>query len=117
MKARTRSRHWVSAGPRLKSIAAAYQFVTALAMSAGMGRLSGKVAIVTGAASGIGKATVGLFRREGATVVGADLSDGTDVRADAGSEVAVKQLIDDVVAKHHRLDIFFANAGVSGGFA
>ena len=40
-----------------------------------MGRLSGKVAIVTGAASGIGKAAVDLFRSEGATVVGADVSD------------------------------------------
>ncbi len=37
------------------------------------GRLAGKVAIVTGAGSGIGKATVELFRREGARVVGADL--------------------------------------------
>jgi NAD(P)-dependent dehydrogenase (short-subunit alcohol dehydrogenase family) len=82
-----------------------------------MQRLSGKVAIITGAASGIGKATVDLFRNEGATVVGADVSDGADVRADAGSEDDVRDLIEKVVAKHGKLDIFFANAGVSGGFA
>ena len=82
-----------------------------------MAKLEGKVAIVTGAASGIGKATVELFRSEGATVVGADVSDGADVRADAGSEDDVKRLVDDVVAKHGGLDIFFANAGVSGGWA
>ena len=81
-----------------------------------MQRLAGKVAIVTGAASGIGKASVELFRSEGATVVGADL-DGADVRADAGNEEDVKRLIEDSTAKHGRLDIFFANAGVSGGFA
>ncbi|MEO6433700.1 MAG: SDR family NAD(P)-dependent oxidoreductase [Sphingomicrobium sp.] len=80
-------------------------------------RLAGKVAIVTGAASGIGKASVELFRAEGATVVGADLSDGADVVADAGSETAVRDLVATVVAKHGRLDIFFANAGVSGGMA
>jgi len=82
-----------------------------------MQRLAGKVAVVTGAASGIGKATVELFRNEGATVVGADVSDGAEVRADAGSEDDVRQLIDRVVAEHGKLDIFFANAGVSGGFA
>ena len=38
-----------------------------------MARLAGKVAIVTGAASGIGRAAVELFRSEGATVVGADV--------------------------------------------
>jgi NAD(P)-dependent dehydrogenase (short-subunit alcohol dehydrogenase family) len=80
-------------------------------------RLTGKVAIVTGAASGIGKAAVELFRSEGATVVGADVSDGADVQADAGSDADVKRLIDGVVAEHGRLDIFFANAGISGGLA
>jgi len=55
-----------------------------------MGRLSGKVAVVTGAASGIGKASVGLFRSEGATVIGADVGEGADARADAGSEEDVR---------------------------
>ena len=82
-----------------------------------MGRLQGKVAIVTGAASGIGKATVELFREHGATVVGADVVEGSDIRADAGSETAVQTLIKNVVAKHGGLDIMFANAGISGGFA
>ena len=82
-----------------------------------MQRLAGKVAIVTGAASGIGKASVELFRSEGATVVGADLVDGADVRMDAGSEDEVKRLVEDTTARHGRLDSFFANAGVSGGFA
>lgn len=82
-----------------------------------MSRLAGKVAIVTGAASGIGKATVQLFRGEGATVIGADVSEGADVRVDAGDEAQVKAVVDQVTAQHGRLDIFFANAGISGGLA
>jgi len=82
-----------------------------------MARLSRKVAVVTGAASGIGKATVELFRSEGATVVGADVSDGADVSLDAGDEAQMKALVDQVVAAHGAIDILFANAGISGGLS
>jgi NAD(P)-dependent dehydrogenase (short-subunit alcohol dehydrogenase family) len=82
-----------------------------------MGRLSGKIAIVTGAASGIGKASVELFRREGATVVGADIGEGADVRVDAGDEAQVRDLVERVAREQGGLDIFFANAGISGGWS
>jgi NAD(P)-dependent dehydrogenase (short-subunit alcohol dehydrogenase family) len=82
-----------------------------------MGRLEGKIAIVTGAASGIGKASVELFRSEGATVVGADIGNGADVTADAGSESDVRKLVENAVAEHGGLDVFFANAGISGGLS
>jgi NAD(P)-dependent dehydrogenase (short-subunit alcohol dehydrogenase family) len=82
-----------------------------------MGRLSGKVAIVTGASSGIGKTTVELFRSEGASVVGADVSEGADVRCDAGNEADIRTLVEQVAREHGGLDILFANAGISGGFA
>src|SRR5205085_11098288 len=82
------------------------------------GRLDGKVAIVTGAASGIGKATVALFEREGATVIAADVTAAEGViAADAGKEADVAGLIELAVKEHGGLDVFFANAGISGGLA
>ncbi|HLL58759.1 MAG TPA: SDR family oxidoreductase [Allosphingosinicella sp.] len=81
-------------------------------------RLAGKVAIVTGAASGIGKASAALFAAEGATVIGADVAPGEKIVAsDAGSEEDVRGLVDFAVREHGGLDIFFANAGISGGLA
>ncbi len=79
-------------------------------------RLQGKIAIVTGAGSGIGKAAAVLFSREGATVVAADLQ-GTEVAVDAGDESQVAALIAATVERCGGLDVIFANAGVSGGVA
>jgi NAD(P)-dependent dehydrogenase (short-subunit alcohol dehydrogenase family) len=81
-------------------------------------RLQGKVAIVTGAASGIGKAAAALFRAEGAEVIAADRTQGEGVvAADAGSEADVTRLVEQAVFDHGGLDIVFANAGISGGLA
>ena len=81
-------------------------------------RLSGKVAIVTGAASGIGRASAALFVAEGAAVIAADVAAGDGiVAADAGREEDVRGLIELAVREHGRLDVFFANAGISGGLA
>ncbi len=82
-----------------------------------MAELSGKVVIVTGAASGIGKASVELFRSEGAVVVGVDVGEGADLRVDAGDEVQVRDLVEQVARDRGGIDVFFANAGISGGWA
>ena len=83
-----------------------------------MGRLDGKVALVTGAASGIGLACARRFGDEGAKVVGLDLQPGPDgdVRiADIADEPSIAGAIDGVVRDHGRLDVVLNAAGVAGG--
>lgn len=91
-------------------------------------RLKGKTAIITGAGSGIGRATAKLFAEEGARVLVADLK-GQDetaheigaaaiaVGADAGREEDVAGLVRAAADTFGGLDIFIANAGISGGLA
>ena len=93
------------------------------------GRLDGKVAIITGAGSGIGRASAILFASEGAKVVLGDKTEAvhetakmvgdaaTAVQMDAGSEADVASLVALALSKHGQLDIAFANAGISGGMA
>jgi NAD(P)-dependent dehydrogenase (short-subunit alcohol dehydrogenase family) len=81
------------------------------------GRLEGKVAVVTGAAGGIGAATVEVFQREGAKVVGVDLLEGAPgdlaLSVDVTEELAVQQLYAQVAERFGKIDILFNNAGIS----
>lgn len=95
-----------------------------------MGRLDGKVAIVTGAASGFGRATAILFGTEGAKVVVCDyVAEGGEktakmikgaggeaifVHADVSKTEDVKKMVKTAVDNYGRLDILFNNAGVGG---
>ena len=75
--------------------------------------LQGKVAVVTGGASGIGAAVVSRFRDAGALVVVGDIAEGGDLRSDVADENAVSTLIDAAVAAHGRLDVLVNNAGIA----
>ncbi len=99
-----------------------------------MSKLNGKVAIVTGGASGMGRATVMKFLAEGAKVVVADLNEtnGAEtiavaraqgqgdriafVRCDVALESDVAAVVTETVKRFGRLDIAFLNAGVGGAF-
>jgi len=81
------------------------------------GRLEGKVCVITGAAGGIGAATVEAFMREGAKVVGVDLVEGApgdlSLAVDVTEESAVSQMYTQVREELGRIDVLFNNAGIS----
>lgn len=93
-------------------------------------RLAGKVAVITGGASGIGLASVELFVAEGARVVIGDIQDGQGmalqarypddvlyVHTDVSDDEAVAALVQAAVQQFGKLDVMFNNAGGGGDFA
>lgn len=97
-----------------------------------MTRLQERIAIITGGAGGIGKATARRFLEEGASVVLVDLGqdnlddaarelDGGDrvltVRADVSSDADVRHYVDATIERFGRIDVFFNNAGIEGKVA
>jgi NAD(P)-dependent dehydrogenase (short-subunit alcohol dehydrogenase family) len=93
-----------------------------------MGQVDGKIALVTGGASGIGEASVQTLAREGATVVISDIDDvrGNDLasaimaagqiaiylRHDVTDEAHWQQVVGEIERRYGRLDILVANAGI-----
>ncbi len=93
-----------------------------------MGRLDDKVAVITGASSGIGRATMELFGREGAKVVGTARTesklneglgaiksaggDGIVVPADLEHSASANRIVDAAIDQYGRIDLLINNAGV-----
>jgi len=82
-----------------------------------MGRLDGKVCVITGAAGGIGGESARLFGEEGATVVGVDLRAGAEgdlaLEVDLTDEGRVRDMYARVREEYGGIDVLFNNAGIS----
>ncbi len=82
-----------------------------------MGRLDGKVCVITGAASGIGAESARLFGAEGASVVGVDLDAGAEgdlaIQADVTDSDQVRDMYARAKDELGRVDVLFNNAGIS----
>lgn len=85
-----------------------------------MGRLEGKIALITGAAKGLGAAMALRFIEEGATVIAADMSDlsynherAIAAKLNVTDPVACKDLVDRLVKEYGHIDILVNNAGIT----
>ncbi|HWA88975.1 MAG TPA: SDR family NAD(P)-dependent oxidoreductase [Rhizomicrobium sp.] len=81
-------------------------------MASALRSIQGSVVLITGAASGMGRATAEVFAAEGAIVAATDLS-GTDWTMDVSDAAQVRSVVDAIAAKHGRLDVVVNNAGIS----
>jgi NAD(P)-dependent dehydrogenase (short-subunit alcohol dehydrogenase family) len=82
-----------------------------------MANLDDKIAVITGAAGAIGRETVNVFRKSGATVAGVDIQGESDadlfIRADLTQATQVRDLYAQVARTYGRIDILFNNAGIA----
>jgi NAD(P)-dependent dehydrogenase (short-subunit alcohol dehydrogenase family) len=82
-----------------------------------MANLGNKIAVITGAAGAIGRETVNVFRKSGATVVGVDVTGESDadlfIQVDLTRETQVRDLYAQVARTYGRIDILFNNAGIA----
>lgn len=80
-----------------------------------MPQLEGRIALVTGAASGIGQACAERFRQDGAVVVTLDIAGEVDHQVDVRDEPGIQHAVAATVERHGQLDIVVNAAGVAGG--